>query len=85
LKKSPGALSGLAECGYYTEEGGVMVGRFQVMALLQAARAKVLGYPLDEAQSFGLNRAIFYAAAKRGFMRRCINPGGMNLQKHGQL
>ncbi len=44
-----------------------MVGRFQVMALLQAARAKVLGYPLDEAQSFGLNRAIFYAAAKRGF------------------
>jgi hypothetical protein len=36
-----------------------MVGRFQVMALLQAARAKVLGYPLDEAQSFGLNRAIF--------------------------
>ncbi len=44
-----------------------MVSRFQVMALLQAARAKVLGYPLDEAQSFGLNRAIFYAAAKRGF------------------
>ena len=44
-----------------------MVGRFQVMALLQAARAKVLGYPLEEAQSFGLNRAIFYAAAKRGF------------------
>src|ERR1700726_9474 len=24
-------------------------------------------YPLDEAESFGLNRAIFYAAAKRGF------------------
>jgi hypothetical protein len=44
-----------------------MVGRFQVMALLQAARAKNLGYPLDEAESFGLNRAIFYAAAKRGF------------------
>ena len=47
-----------------------MIGRFQVMALLQAARAKVLGYPLDEAQSFGLNRAIFYAAAKRGFKGR---------------
>lgn len=44
-----------------------MVGRFQVMALLQAARAQALGYPLDEAESFGLNRAIFYAAAKRGF------------------
>jgi len=44
-----------------------MVGRFQVMALLQAARAQAQGYPLDEAESFGLNRAIFYAAAKRGF------------------
>lgn len=44
-----------------------MIGRFQVMALLQAARANVLGYSLDEAESFGLNRAIFYAAAKRGF------------------
>ena len=44
-----------------------MVGRFQVMALLQAARAKALGYAPDEAESFGLNRAIFYAAAKRGF------------------
>jgi hypothetical protein len=44
-----------------------MVGRFQVMATLQAARAKALGYSEDEAKSFGLNRAIFYAAAKKGF------------------
>lgn len=44
-----------------------MVGRFQVMATLQAARAKVLGFSIDEAKSFGLNRAIFYAAAKKGF------------------
>ncbi len=43
------------------------VGRFQVMALLQAARAFVLGLPIESAKSFGLNRAIFYAAAKRGF------------------
>jgi hypothetical protein len=43
------------------------VGRFQVMATLQAARAYVLGRSLDSAKSFGLNRAIFYAAAKRGF------------------
>jgi len=55
-----------------------MVGRFQVMALLQAARAKVLGYPLDEAQSFGLNRAIFYAAAKRGFK------GGTSTKQPGE-
>ena len=43
------------------------VGRFQVMALLQAARAWELGLPERRAKSWGLNRAIFYAAAKRGF------------------
>ncbi len=43
------------------------VGRFQVMALLQAARAFILGLPLDSAYSWGLNRAIFIAAAKKGF------------------
>ncbi|MBC7194880.1 MAG: hypothetical protein H5U37_04415 [Caldisericia bacterium] len=43
------------------------VGRFQVMATLQAARAFVLGKDIKEAKSFGLNRAIFYAAAKKGF------------------
>lgn len=37
------------------------------MAVLQAARAKALGLPEDSAYSWGLNRAIFYAAAKRGF------------------
>jgi len=45
----------------------VKVGRFQVMALLQAARARELGLTEREAKSWGLNRAIFYAAAKRGF------------------
>ena len=43
------------------------VGRFPVMATLQAARALALGLGLDEAKSWGLNRAVFYAAAKRGF------------------
>jgi len=43
------------------------VGRFQVMATLQAARALTLGLPELEAKAWGLNRAIFYAAAKRGF------------------
>jgi hypothetical protein len=47
--------------------GKMKVGRFQVMATLQAARAYVLGMPVTSAKSFGLNRAIFYAAAKRGF------------------
>jgi hypothetical protein len=37
------------------------------MAILQAARASALGLPQDSAYSWGLNRAIFYAAAKRGF------------------
>lgn len=45
----------------------MLIGRFQVMALLQAARAYVLGLPIESAKSWGLNRAIFYAAAKRGF------------------
>ncbi|MCI4337191.1 MAG: hypothetical protein L3K17_08405 [Thermoplasmata archaeon] len=35
--------------------------------MLQAARAKSLGLPRDAAFSWGLNRAIFYAAAKQGF------------------
>jgi hypothetical protein len=43
------------------------ISRFQIMATLQAARAKTLGLPEDSAYSWGLNRAIFYAAAKRGF------------------
>jgi hypothetical protein len=43
------------------------VGRFQIMALLQAARAHVLGLPLESSYSWGLNRALFIAAAKRGF------------------
>ena len=43
------------------------VTRFVVMAMLQAARAKSLGLPMEAARSWGLNRAIFYAAAKQGF------------------
>ncbi|MFQ5905014.1 MAG: hypothetical protein ACE5JA_00410 [bacterium] len=50
------------------------MGRFQVMATLQAARAKMLGMNVAEAKSRGLNGAIFYAAAKRGFKHL----GGMN-------
>lgn len=41
------------------------LGRFQVMALLQAVRYFVLTGEEDKAKSFGLNRAIFYAWAKR--------------------
>ncbi|BEP17473.1 hypothetical protein PYJP_08250 [Pyrofollis japonicus] len=40
------------------------IGRFEVMALLQAARYYLLTGDLDKAKSFGLNRAIFYAWAK---------------------
>jgi hypothetical protein len=50
------------------------VGRFQVMATLQAARAAALGLNLDEAKSWGLNRAVFYAAAKRGFRHTAAGP-----------
>lgn len=48
------------------------VGRFQVMATLQAARALALGLSEPEAKSWGLNRAIFYAAAKRGFREKAL-------------
>ena len=34
---------------------------------MQAARAYTLGLPLESAYSWGLNRATFIAAAKRGF------------------
>jgi hypothetical protein len=52
------------------------ISRFIVMAMLQAARAKALGLPLESAYSWGLNRAIFYAAAKRGFGGRSGGGGG---------
>ncbi len=42
------------------------------MAILQAARAKTLGLSISEAKSWGFNRAIFYAAAKRGFKKARI-------------
>jgi hypothetical protein len=51
------------------------VTRFVVMAVLQAARAESLGLPRDSAYSWGLNRAIFYAAAKRGFGGNAPKPG----------
>lgn len=38
------------------------------MATLQAARARMLGLSNESARSWGLNRAIYYAAAKRGAM-----------------
>jgi len=41
------------------------IGRFQVMGLLQAARYYLLTGDLERAKSFGLNRAIFYAWAKK--------------------
>ncbi|MBM4237645.1 MAG: hypothetical protein FJ151_04085 [Euryarchaeota archaeon] len=46
------------------------IGRFQVMGMLQAARAYVLGLSREQSLSWGLNRAIFYAAAKRDFRPR---------------
>ena len=39
------------------------ISRFQIMAILQAARAQELGLRVEEAKSWGLNRALFYAAA----------------------
>jgi len=57
------------------------VGRFQVMAVLQAARAWELGLPLESAFSWGLDRAIFYAAAKRGFKSKAVAQGASGTRK----
>jgi hypothetical protein len=45
------------------------------MAVLQAARAQSLGLTHDSALSWGLNRAIFYAAAKSGFRQAPTKAG----------
>jgi hypothetical protein len=42
------------------------------MATLQTARAFVFGLPQDLCTSLGLDRAIFYAAAKRGFKEKAV-------------
>ena len=47
------------------ETGYRKIGRFQVMGLLQAARYYLIKGDIERAKSFGLNRAIFYAWAKR--------------------
>lgn len=44
--------------------GSTRLGRFPVMAILQAARYFILTGDAEKAKSFGLNRAIFYAWAK---------------------
>ncbi|MFL5814090.1 MAG: hypothetical protein ACJ763_10980 [Bdellovibrionia bacterium] len=51
---------------------------FYVHAVLQAARAQSLGLDMDSAKSWALNRAIFYEAAKKGYIhrgRRKASPG----------
>jgi len=44
-----------------------MIGRFQVMAVLQYLRFKKLGLEDEQAKSLALCKAIFYARAKYGF------------------
>jgi hypothetical protein len=41
------------------------LGRFQVMGLLQTARYYLITGNIEQAKSFGLNKAVFYAWAKR--------------------
>ena len=53
------------------------IGRFQVMALLQAARYYKIYKDLLKAKSFGLNRAIFYAWAKHYGSRKSKIPNNI--------
>lgn len=60
------------------KKGGI--GRFQVMGLLQAARYYLLTGDLEKAKSFGLNRAIFYAWAKR-YAKEVVSKRGARTTK----
>lgn len=67
-----------------------LVSEFYVHAILQAARAEKLGLDEDAAKSWGLNRAIFYEAAKKGYFHRGGKPssGGSRSKRRsnfGQL
>ena len=64
------------------KRGGI--NRFVVMAMLQAARAQTLGLARESAYSWGLNRAIFYAAAKRGFRGGAASAGGGTSAESGR-
>ncbi len=59
--------------------------RFTVMATLQAARVRRLGFSEASAYSWGLNRAIFYAAAKQGFGGKSSGGGGAASPPSGNL
>ena len=54
------------------------------MALLQAARARKLGLPLESAYSWGLTKATFIAAAKRGFKGGSGSAKGVSDSGQGQ-
>ncbi len=60
------------------------INRFTVMAMLQAARARHLGLPEESAFSWGLNRSIFYAAAKRGFRGASGSPKTGEVAGHAE-
>jgi len=44
-----------------------VINRFPICAGFYAAVAEKIGYKKEKAYSFGLTRAIFFAAAKNGF------------------
>lgn len=67
------------------EKGGApRLGRFQVMALLQAARCFLLTGDFEKSKSFGLNRAIFYAWAKRRGMEAKKPRSRSEVTKHAE-
>src|SRR3954470_13726542 len=53
-----------------SSKGRAFLSEFYIHAILQAARGYQLGLDLDSAKSWGLNRAIFYRAAKNGYFKR---------------
>ena len=72
MPRRTGRRVSIAPTGRPAEATYKKIGRFQVMGLLQAARYYLIKGDIERAKSFGLNRAIFYAWAKRYSRDRLI-------------
>jgi hypothetical protein len=69
-------------------QGKMPLSEFYIHAVLQAARGYQLGLDLGSAKSWGLNRAIFYQAAKNGYIQKRgrkaqVSNGGHFFQEKG--
>jgi hypothetical protein len=67
---SPSDAKGDANARVSLQKDKPILSEFYIHAVLQAARGYQLGLDLGSAKSWGLNRAIFYQAAKSGSIQK---------------